>query len=55
MELNAADFSDTNLKGIDLSSCYFEQINLDPTLAKGLSIRHDQATAIVAILGINIQ
>lgn len=53
--LQLADFSESKLKGVDLSSSDFVDIKLTPSLAKGLSIRFDQAPAIAAMLGVTIK
>lgn len=53
--LQLADFTESKLSGLDLSTSDFIDIKLTPNLAKGISIRFDQAASIVAMLGVIIK
>ena len=53
-ELNAANFEETKLNGLDLSSTYFEELYLDLNKVKGLKIAPQQAPIIAMMFGIKI-
>ncbi|ODJ66507.1 pentapeptide repeat-containing protein [Brochothrix thermosphacta] len=52
--LTGCDFSQTKLKGVDLSTCEFYHIVVSPELLKGLKIAHSQASAIVHHFGVEL-
>ncbi len=53
--LQLADFTESKLNGLDFSNSDFIDIRLTPNLAKGMSIRFDQAASIAATLGVIIK
>lgn len=53
--LQMADFTESKLSGVDLSSSDFIDIKLSPNLVKGMSISFGQAAAIAAMLGVKIK
>lgn len=52
--LNDADFMDTKLNGIDFSKSDFEQLIFSPSLLKGAKISSQQASHILAMMGVKI-
>lgn len=53
--LQLADFTESKLNNLDLSTSDFIDLKLTPSLAKGLSIRLDQAASIAVMLGVIIK
>ncbi len=54
-ELHDSDFTETSFKGIDLSTCEFDTIQIDANALKGLTIRFDQAASLLPPLGVTIK
>lgn len=52
--LNQADFMDTKLNGIDFSTSDFDELLFTPTLLKGAKISSQQASSILAMMGVKI-
>jgi uncharacterized protein YjbI with pentapeptide repeats len=54
-DLNEANFEQTPLKGIDLSTCTFERINVSIKDIAGCEVTEDQALGFARLLGLIIK
>ena len=53
--LDKAEFTESNLKNIDFSTCDINGIKLDSRYLKGLVISSYQAALLIGILGVNVK
>jgi uncharacterized protein YjbI with pentapeptide repeats len=53
--LNDVDFTNTILKGVDISTCTFEQINVSPESLVGCEVSSNQAIGFSRLLGLKIK
>lgn len=54
-EMNGVDFLDTSLRGLDLSTSYFDDLIVTPSLVKECIIAPLQATAFAGLLGVKFK
>ena len=54
-ELSQADFSETKLAAVDISTSQFETLVVTPTLLKGITISYFQAAQFMSMLGAKIK
>lgn len=54
-ELTGISFTGTSLKGIDLSSCHFEQITVDLDNVEGAIVNKEQALGFLQLLGLKVK
>lgn len=54
-DINAANFTGTEMTGIDLTTCHFDELIVSPELLRGCIITSDQAAAFVSAFGMVIK
>ena len=54
-QLNEADFNETSLKGIDISTCTYERIDIPVRALAGCTVSPEQAIGFSKLLGLNIK
>ncbi|MCA1055760.1 pentapeptide repeat-containing protein [Rossellomorea aquimaris] len=54
-DLNDIDFTVTNLNGVDISSSFFERINVEAANVKGCIVSPQQAVSFASLLGLKVK
>ncbi|MGV7001957.1 hypothetical protein ACWA2C_25180 [Priestia megaterium] len=54
-DINGVDFTQTILKGIDISTCTYEQLNVTLESLRGCEVSPNQAIGFSKLLGLNVK